>query len=94
MTRPLIGCSRHLCRYVIPSGDFEPRTTPTRIEFFHRNSIQACAVSCGMGHTVVLDSSRRKAFAFGWNNMGQLGLGHTRSVSKPTQVKVRPHPDV
>ena len=69
-------------------GDFEPRATPTRIEYFKKSGLQACAVSCGMGHTIILDSTRRKAYVCGWNHQGQLGLGHTRSMKKPTAVKV------
>ena len=70
-------------------GDHEPRMSPTPITYFTKHGVQACAVSCGMGHSIVLDSTRRKAFAFGWNNQGQLGLGHVNPVATPTAVPVR-----
>ncbi|XP_043220085.1 X-linked retinitis pigmentosa GTPase regulator-like [Amphibalanus amphitrite] len=46
--------------------------------------IIACA--CGDEHTVVIAASHR-VFSFGSNEFGQLGLGHTKSVTRPSCVK-------
>lgn len=70
-------------------GDFEARPTPTPIAALAKAGVKASAVSCGMGHSVIVGTDGRKCLAFGWNNTGQLGVGSTKAVSKPTQVKVR-----
>ncbi|EKX40590.1 hypothetical protein GUITHDRAFT_75473, partial [Guillardia theta CCMP2712] len=46
----------------------------------------ASMIACGYSHTcVVLEDG--KLFTFGYNHQGQLGLGHTDSVSSPMQVE-------
>ncbi len=44
-------------------------------------------MSCGDEHTAVVTQSGR-LFTFGSNEFGQLGLGHTNNVQKPSCVKV------
>ena len=43
-------------------------------------------LSCGDEHTAVVTKSGR-LFMFGSNEWGQLGLGHNRTVHKPSCVK-------
>eukprot|EP01083_Nonionella_stella_P000380 1092_1 len=45
-------------------------------------------VSCGRAHTLVLvvENSRTRAWAYGWNKFGQLGLGHRKSVESPCPI--------
>jgi hypothetical protein len=46
-------------------------------------------VACGADHSVVLDRVGR-AFSFGENSKGQLGLGHCRSQHRPAQMHMLP----
>ena len=48
-------------------------------------------VACGARHAIAL-SAAGAAFAWGRNSSGQLGLGHTSAVAKPTEVP-RPSSD-
>ncbi|GFT15113.1 x-linked retinitis pigmentosa GTPase regulator [Nephila pilipes] len=43
-------------------------------------------IACGDEHTAILTASGR-LFTFGSNEWGQLGHGHTRTISKPSFVK-------
>ncbi|OMJ68832.1 hypothetical protein SteCoe_33607 [Stentor coeruleus] len=45
------------------------------------------AVSCGVFHTLLLNSSG-KVYAMGGNSFGQLGLGNKKSSSKPEKVQL------
>jgi len=40
-------------------------------------------IACGYGHTLCL-TENNLCYAWGWNNYGQLGLGHTNDCSTPT----------
>lgn len=49
----------------------------------------AVAVSCGSSHTVALarlESGEAGLFGFGWNNMGQLGLGDDKDRGIPARI--------
>ena len=43
-------------------------------------------VACGDSHIAIV-SNGGKLYTFGANEWGQLGHGHTKTLSKPTQVK-------
>ena len=43
------------------------------------------SAACGIAHTVVVDK-HGVCYGFGWNQHGQLGLGHTNNVSTPTKL--------
>lgn len=65
------------------SNHVEKVLVPTRIK-----AVKVPIVDLAMGpnHTMCL-TTQRKLVAFGRNSEGQLGLGHSRSVSGPTMVK-------
>lgn len=47
------------------------------------------AVSCGSSHTVALarlETGEAGLFGFGWNNMGQLGLGDDKDRGIPARI--------
>ena len=47
------------------------------------------AVACGSSHTVALarlESGEAGLFGFGWNNMGQLGLGDDKDRGIPARI--------
>ena len=49
----------------------------------------AVAVSCGSSHTVALarlENGEAGLFGFGWNNMGQLGLGDDKDRGIPARI--------
>lgn len=48
-------------------------------------SIQVTNIVCGFDHTLALTSSG-DVFAWGANNRGQLGLGHTDAVCQPNRI--------
>ena len=58
--------------------------SPKRLEFFQTRP--ALRVSCGGWHTIVV-TRLGETFAFGRNEYGRLGLGDTRSRSRPKQVE-------
>ena len=43
-------------------------------------------ISCGFAHTATVTNSG-KLYCFGFNEDGQLGIGHERNIAAPTQVK-------
>ena len=58
-------------------------TTPTVIG--KSRSLDIKSYSCGRKHSLIL-SCAGEVYSFGWNNLGQLGLGHTQDVFEPTRV--------
>eukprot|EP00667_Euglena_gracilis_P005197 EG_transcript_5230 len=60
---------------------------PTAIPALEGQGIRA--VACGIAHTMAVDAEGR-LYAFGWNNFGQLGLGHTANVVAPALVPLPP----
>jgi alpha-tubulin suppressor-like RCC1 family protein len=59
---------------------------PYALPFFYRRVVTHLA--CGSAHTVV--STYDELWAFGMNNEGQLGLGHSKSMQTPAQVNSMP----
>ena len=57
-----------LCRFLL--GD---RNRPVKVRWSNGDSVIASAVSCGAGHTCVIDVFDDKVKCFGLNNYGQLG---------------------
>lgn len=66
------------------SNNIYPTTKPKLIDL--NPNIQIVNASCGDQHTICLDQLGR-AFSFGFNSNGQLGLGHTQDVNIPTEVQ-------
>eukprot|EP00058_Branchiostoma_floridae_P005097 XP_002590585.1 hypothetical protein BRAFLDRAFT_123620 [Branchiostoma floridae] len=58
-------------------------------KFWIRND-RICAVACGDEHTALVTENGR-LYTFGSNDWGQLGLGHTKTASKPSCVKSLKH---
>ncbi|KAE8910583.1 hypothetical protein PF005_g15614 [Phytophthora fragariae] len=65
-------------------GQTSDQQTPKRVEFF--DDIPALRVSCGGWHTVVVAKSG-DCYAFGRGEYGRLGLGDTKSRTRPHLVK-------
>ncbi|KAG7401616.1 hypothetical protein PHYBOEH_000148 [Phytophthora boehmeriae] len=65
-------------------GQTSDQQTPKRVEFF--DTIPALRVSCGGWHTVVVAKSG-DCYAFGRGEYGRLGLGDTKSRTRPHLVK-------
>ncbi|CEG35850.1 FOG: RCC1 domain [Plasmopara halstedii] len=65
-------------------GQSSDQHTPKRIEFF--DDIRVRNVSCGGWHTVVVAESG-DCYAFGRGEYGRLGLGDTKSRTRPHLVK-------
>ncbi|DBA03258.1 TPA: hypothetical protein N0F65_011617 [Lagenidium giganteum] len=59
------------------------QSTPQYVKAFE--SQEVTMVSCGLYHTIVC-TARGDLYAFGKNDYGQLGLGHSRQVKAPAQV--------
>lgn len=53
--------------------------------FWLKNDLISSA-SCGDEHTALM-TEKGKVYVFGSNNWGQLGLGHTRTIEKPTCIR-------
>jgi alpha-tubulin suppressor-like RCC1 family protein len=57
--------------------------TPTLVE---RVPEAICRVSCGFAHSAFITECVGSLYSFGFNEDGQLGLGHDDNTFKPTQV--------
>eukprot|EP00117_Sycon_ciliatum_P037423 scpid39914/ scgid0031/ Probable E3 ubiquitin-protein ligase HERC4; HECT domain and RCC1-like domain-containing protein 4 len=66
--------------YDCPQRCFKPRLASSLA------GITVSSVACGTHHTVVLTESNQ-LLSFGENEDGQLGLGHTKSVTAPQQIQ-------
>src|SRR6185312_14247919 len=66
-------------------GDVVPiaRYVPSCVELLSDQHI--VGVSCGSFHTAAV-TAVGDVFTFGWNKFGQLGLGHTDSIARPSLV--------
>ena len=62
-------------------------STPTVIEATRNLAIRS--FSCGRKHSLIL-SNTHEVYSFGLNNLGQLGLHHTKDVCEPTRVMYIP----
>lgn len=56
--------------------------TPTKLKFF--DSYEIISITCGASHTII--QTTEGLFGFGYNNSGQLGLGHTNDIQTPTKL--------
>lgn len=70
--------------------DIRIQTIPMVVERFRALDAKVELVSCGSAHTLVLCSlpalAKLVVFAMGLNSSGQLGLGKTGTVYRPTQL--------
>ena len=68
-------------------GDTQDRVVPVPVVSLRGNAKHArvADVACGARHALAMSSTGR-IYAWGWNNHGQLGLGHRDDVSEPTLV--------
>ena len=55
-------------------GTFDHCPTPTPLEELSALGVTVTAAACGLAHTALLDEGG-DVWMFGWNNVGQLGLG-------------------
>lgn len=58
---------------------------PQQVESMPFEADDVLSIGCGGGHVLVSDSNG-DLYGTGWNNRGQLGLGHTEDVSRFTLV--------
>ena len=68
-------------------GDMQDRVVPVPVTSLRGNNKHArvADVACGARHALAMSSTGR-IYAWGWNNHGQLGLGHRDDVCEPTLV--------
>jgi alpha-tubulin suppressor-like RCC1 family protein len=66
-------------------GDKIPRTIPTKIAFDHLPNFQVKSIFVKGAHTMVIDFND-EVWAFGYNNYGQLGLGHAKDTLTPEKI--------
>eukprot|EP00794_Sanderia_malayensis_P006180 gene6180-6894_t len=59
-------------------------SVPFRVEGLHMHGIQVLSVTCGAAHTIAL--CREGVYSWGFNNLGQLGVGDTRRRSRPCLI--------
>lgn len=57
----------------------------TKIDFFEKNGLKVKSCDTGFGHSLVLTEDG-KVFAWGVNEVGQLGLGDVQSRYEPTEL--------
>lgn len=69
----------------IGHGEGTSSEVPKEIAELVACGVNGCALACGLAHSVVLDDSG-DLWVFGWNNVGQLGVGTTNDVLLPTVV--------
>ena len=72
-------------------GYYHPSQITTPSEILICSKIEA--VCCGASHTVVI-TSQNKVFAWGANGQGQLGQGHTNTVTSIVEIKFKTSTDV
>jgi alpha-tubulin suppressor-like RCC1 family protein len=72
--------------YITGRGDMGQQGTGTDSHFyeFHKLLSGVDSVSAGSEHVLAIVAS--KAYSWGWNEHGNLGLGHTSNISIPTEV--------
>lgn len=62
-----------------------PINTPTKLDFFEINAFEINFIFCRLFHAII--STNNGMYGFGFNDRGQLGLGHTNSpVNTPTKL--------
>eukprot|EP00049_Salpingoeca_infusionum_P016577 m.340471 g.340471 ORF g.340471 m.340471 type:complete len:1615 (-) comp16105_c0_seq2:2986-7830(-) len=66
-------------------GQLGEGCTPLVVEHFNLFQIKVHGVACGAEHTIVRTDDG--LYAWGNNDMGQLGLGHFESRDKPTKIE-------
>lgn len=68
-------------------GDNQDRVVPVPVISLRGNAKHArvADVACGARHAMAMSSTGR-IYSWGWNNHGQLGLGHRNDVNEPTLV--------
>ena len=66
-------------------GHTNHQNTPQRINPSHFQGKSILSIQAGYGHTLARCADDT-LFAWGWNNCGQLGLGHTNEQSAPQQI--------
>ena len=66
-------------------GHTNHQNTPQRINPSHFQGKSILSIQAGYGHTLARCADGT-LFAWGWNNCGQLGLGHTNEPSTPQQI--------
>lgn len=59
--------------------------TWTKLDFFEQENLRIKSLSSGFGHVVVLTEDQR-IFAWGLNEVGQLGLGDKTNRFEPTHL--------
>jgi len=72
-------------------GDSAPESVlfPTPVPGLDGRKVESLA--CGFAHTVVILEEQDVVLAFGSNEHGQLGLGHSEDVARPTRVEAACH---
>ena len=73
-------------------GDNQDRNVPVPIKSLRGNAKHArvADVACGSRHAMAMSSTGRM-YSWGWNNHGQLGLGHREDVNEPSLIASLKH---
>jgi len=64
-------------------GDEKDRFLPTKVDGVKNPT----GIACGAHHAIVWSKSNRSMYSWGNNGSGQLGLGHTDTVLKPSLIE-------
>uniref|UniRef100_A0A1Q3F6U9 Putative alpha-tubulin suppressor n=1 Tax=Culex tarsalis TaxID=7177 RepID=A0A1Q3F6U9_CULTA len=59
---------------------------PQQVDSLPFDADDVLSIGCGGGHTLVSNQTTGDLYATGWNNRGQLGLGHTEDMTRFTLV--------
>lgn len=71
-------------------GHFNNMNTPTKI-MIENEPFKAKHIYCGGHHTIMIDKND-EVYSFGFNEFGQLGLGHFDNINIPTKILINGNP--
>lgn len=67
-------------------GNFEHVSFPSEIMFFRDNDIHVSEIFCGSEHCLATSHPSGTLYSWGWNEHGNLGLGHQRNECMPSEI--------